>query len=365
MPCEEEFIKNLMSQSPLFEIEDEEDLKNQYYKHLEHQNDKNYNSQDSTSINSSENLEEKINLKEKSLKKEVSPKIETIETIVIPQQTFKLIKPNKFVSINGLKGLSESQENKEDENAQLNSSIKKKNPKKLGKKRLKDSINKSTTSSLKCISQNNEKKIIFRPKKRKKHDNKAMDNKIQSAKSFMNDCLLKLANILLNDPKKKLLSINSEQAKNYHVDFNQSLLEKNIGEVLSAPISGKNKNCEKDHNKLLIKETQNDKAKEFFNKKYKESFDYLGEYIRKKEYKNNQDIYANLLTKEKNIINKETEEQKNQNIINLKEESIFKGLENIYDNNLKKKKNKEILEDTLKNFVEIINNRKKKEKKEK
>lgn len=172
-----------------------------------------------------------------------------------------------------------------------------------------------------------------------KNDNlrRRTDYIIKIIKPFMIDILTIFANTLIEKYKKDdfgntiiispLLKINGDQASECNVKFNKDFLQKTLKDILSAPITTKIKQYETEYNKNVINKyyTTNkvQKIKNFFDMTFQDSFIYL----------------------------------KN------KQMPIFQGLEIIYEKqlNIKKNKNvkhKEIIEENILNFIEIINGRK-------
>ena len=153
----------------------------------------------------------------------------------------------------------------------------------------------------------------------------------------MIDILTMFANTLIEKYKKDdsgntiiispLLKINGGQASECDVKLNKEFLQKTLKDILSAPITTKIKQYETEYNKNVINKyyTTNkvQKIMNFFDMTFQDSIIYL----------------------------------KN------KQMPIFQGLEIIYEKqlNIKKNKNvkhKEIIEENILNFIEIINGRK-------
>ena len=122
---------------------------------------------------------------------------------------------------------------------------------------------------------------------------------------------------------KKIKKINPYIAKNTNVIFNKNLLNATIYDILTSNISIKY-HQKIDYNKKLINNyCQNYiKAKEFFDKKFIDIFNYIND--------------------------------------ENKKDKIFDGFEKIYEDNLKAKKedDKNIIMKYVKIFHELINNRK-------
>ena len=170
-------------------------------------------------------------------------------------------------------------------------------------------------------------------KKRKKHDNKTLDNKITKIKSFIFKILMLFFNQFLEEPYKEkkysLHQIKGELANNRTVNFNKKLMKKKIKEILSDTGDDYNEN-------LLNNLSKNQKS--YLELKLEDIFNYLRNKINDEEK-----IGANKIFK----------------IIKIPKKNL--DLYTLYQRELSIRiiEDQKIIEDDIKaDFVKIINNRK-------
>ena len=125
-------------------------------------------------------------------------------------------------------------------------------------------------------------------KKRKEnniHDKFSEDNLRRTCKNIILNNALVFLNLKIKDAyngnighgifKKELLSINQSQKTNSSLCFNKHLLSKKLGEIFSVNISPKYTNYLPEHNIIIIKRLLNDKdenKKEYFTKLFDITF---------------------------------------------------------------------------------------------
>lgn len=176
---------------------------------------------------------------------------------------------------------------------------------------------------------------------KRKHDKDSADNKLKKIKSFLiNTVLISHMNKLLekcqesekilesNSLKKKkkryyekLVQISRIKTNNTNVDSNKKLLDRNVKDILSHPNSAK-----KYDNKSIIEK-------------------YYNEYLIFKQFCDlNFEYIINIINDEDN---------------NVEE---FKELKDTYKEELEKRDDKDFIKENIKNFVELIKNRKERKK---
>ena len=199
-----------------------------------------------------------------------------------------------------------------------------------------DKTNDQTNSNF-----NNDGKVKFYTLQKRSHDKDFTDNKIKKTNAFLiNDVIVVFPNkIIKNHQKSKpspesnslkmkkdninddeLVKISGKITNDTSVEFNKNLRHKTVKEILSFPISEKNKKYNKDHNKQIIEK-------------------YYNECISFK-------LFCDL---------------KYEDIINLinNEDNSFEGFLDTYKEELEKRKDKEDIKNNIKNFLELIKSRKK------
>lgn len=180
---------------------------------------------------------------------------------------------------------------------------------------------------------------IFNTFQKKTHDKNATDNEIKKGNTFFNKFLIVHSNKIIkkyqeskqspesNSLKKKkkinydeFVQISVSITSDTGVEFNQNLQFKTLKEILSFPISNKIKKYNEDHNKQITE------------KYYKEC----------PTFKEFCDLYYGDI---RNLINDE--------------DNSFEELFDTYKEELGKRQDKEDIENIIKNFTELVKNRKK------
>lgn len=179
----------------------------------------------------------------------------------------------------------------------------------------------------------------------KRHNKEDFDNVIKKIKSLIIKCLIIYSNILLNEVKyddngkkikiEELKQINANLAENTDVKFNKDLLNKKIKVILSEKITEKieYKNGEYHNKKIIDKyyyENKVQKIMNFFELEFRVIFNYLEKGELYESYKNKD--YFILLSKFEDIYQKELKKKKNEDI-----KIILENIKN-YVKNIEKRK---------------------------
>ena len=145
---------------------------------------------------------------------------------------------------------------------------------------------------LKCFNNNNgfqidnlKKNLRKKRKENNIHDKFSEDNLRRTCKNIILNNVLVFLNLKIKDAyngnvgygifKKELLPINQSQKTNSSLCFNKHLLSKKLGEIFSVNISPKYTNYLPEHNIIIIKRLLNDKdenKKEYFTKLFDITF---------------------------------------------------------------------------------------------
>jgi hypothetical protein len=145
---------------------------------------------------------------------------------------------------------------------------------------------------LKCFNNNNgfqidnlKKNLRKKRKENNIHDKFSEDNLRRTCKNIILNNVLVFLNLKIKDAyngnvgygifKKELLPINQSQKTNSSLCFNKHFLSKKLGEIFSVNISSKFTNYLPEHNIILIKRLLNDKdenKKEYFTKLFDITF---------------------------------------------------------------------------------------------
>ena len=136
---------------------------------------------------------------------------------------------------------------------------------------------------------------------------------------------------------KKLFMINQAQVSNANIDFNKAFLEKTLGEILSADLTKRIINYNRDHNKILIEKLKNEKdeeKKEYFNGLFNLEFSDCLKYFRGANVNNDKYKYIKGLKKFCDLKNEANFRQKNVPDFIEHLESFI----NDYEKNLNKRK---------------------------
>ena len=209
-------------------------------------------------------------------------------------QPTNILCPNQNFNINDFELLYENQSNNKckETNANIN---KEDYSKKIKKKKINSKLNDSNRINCNIINVpkneeiKNERKKCGRKKKRSEekgtHTKFSDDNMRRKCKHL----ILKNILIFINDKikeeykgkignglfKKELQTLNQTQKSNATINFNQTFLSKTVGEIFSDNISGRFTNFPVNHNKLLIEKLRNEKDEDkkiYFNKIFNITF---------------------------------------------------------------------------------------------
>ena len=181
----------------------------------------------------------------------------------------------------------------------------------------------------------------------KVHNKYIFDNMIRKTKgmiikvlfNFINKKIMAIYddNIGQGNIIKKLFMINQAQVSNANIDFNKAFLEKTLGEILSADLTKRIINYNRDHNKILIEKLKNEKdeeKKEYFNGLFNLEFSDCLKYFRGANVNNDKYKYIKGLKKFCDLKNEANFRHKNDTDFIEHLESFI----NDYEKNLNKRK---------------------------